>query len=455
VTRYLSRRGWPVAASTLFVTAGLLYFFRWSPVVRHRPSLWVMPSDVWVTYGAAANLAHGHLASIYGGGFLAFPGFLYVLSPLGALAGRFHTTFVQITSHGRPFTGNNVVTSPGTPTILYDGLVNKGDLYAVHQGVFALLAPFMLLVSCTAVFALDAMAEFLEVVRWRRAVLACVEAVLLWGLVVVVGHPEDALAVALATWALLWAFEEKWTGAGWLFGAALAVQPLVVVVFPLLLVRGGTRRTLGLLVRAAVPALVVIVGPLVADSHGTLHALLDQPTYPNKPGLFRTVWTPLAPHLGGHGADETVGGGPVRLFALAVAAGIGWLSLRWRHRPEMILWAAALALSLRVYTESVMAPYYVWPGLAVGVAVACRAVNWRFWLAVAAAVATTVVGQWQLETYLWWSLQMVGVTVVLFAGARPVDPVPEQTVAARRRPADSARRKQGRGGSNRRKPARR
>ena len=114
--------------------------------------------------------------------------------------------------------------------------------------------------------------------------------------------------------------------------------------------------------------------------------LVDQPTYPNIPADFKTLWAPLAPHLGGHGAAETVGGGPVRLIALALAGGIGWFSLRWRQRPEMIVWAAALALALRVYTESVMTAYYTWPALALGVVIACRATTWRFWAAVAAAV---------------------------------------------------------------------
>jgi hypothetical protein len=453
ISRYFTRRGWPIAASALFVTAGLLYIFRWSPLVWHRRSLWVMPSDIWTTYGAASAAAHGHFASIYGGGNLAFPGFLAVLAPLGALAGRFHTTYVQVTSNGHPFTGTNVYTSSGTPTVLYDGLVNRGNLYAVHQGVFMLLAPFMLLVSCTAVFAFDAMAEFLEVVRWRRAVLAGVEVVLLWGLVVVAGHPEDALAVALATWALLWAFEDRWTGTGWLFGVALAIQPLVIVVFPILLVLGGRQRTIGLLIRGAIPVVAVVVGPLVADAHDTLHALVDQPTFPNLPADFKTLWTPLAPHLGGHGSSETLGGGPIRLVALALAAGIGWFSLRWRQRPEMIIWAAALALALRVYTESVMTAYYTWPALALGVVIACRAATWRFWAAVSAALVTTVIGQWHIDNYVWWAVQVIGVTVVLAAAAQPRAPETAPPEPARRRPPVGSR--PSGGSTKKRQPARR
>ena len=459
IERYVVRRGWTLAASTAFVVCGLLYFFRWSPVERHRPSLWVMPSDIWTTYGASSAAVHGHLASIYGTGFLAFPGFLLVLAPLAAFSGRFDTTFVQVTSHGHPFTGTNVVVDPGTPTVLYDGMMRGGDLYAVHQGVFVLLSVYILVVSCTALFAFDALAEELEVVRWRRAVLSGVEAALLWSVVVVAGHPEDVLAVALAAWALLWAFRGRWTGAGWLFGAAVAVQPLVIVVLPLLLALGGRGRALGLVVRAAVPAAAVALVALVADPHDTIQALVDQPTYPKVAGNYRTIWTPLAPHVAG-GNGDAVGGGPVRLVALALAAALGWWSLRWRQRHEMIVWAAALALALRVYTESVMTAYYSWPALAVGVVIAGRASTRRFVVALVAALAALVVGQWTLNPYLWWSVQVVCVTVVLVAAASPREP--EATAA----PSRDTRRRAGRAGapadrrgsatgSTKRRPARR
>jgi hypothetical protein len=128
----------------------------------------------------------------------------------------------------------------------------------------------------------------------------------------------------------------------------------------------------------------VAVGPLVADPHDVVHALVDQPTFPNIPVNYKTPWTPLAPHLSGTGSNETVGGGPVRLLALILAAGIGWWSLRWQQRHEMIVWGAVLALALRVSTESVMTAYYTWPALAVGVLIAARASTRCFVIALVA-----------------------------------------------------------------------
>lgn len=434
IEQYVVRRSGPIAVSVVFIVLGLLYAFRWSAVVRHRPSLWIMPSDLWTTYGSASAAVHGHFASIYGSGFLAFPGFLLVLAPVAALSGRFDTAYVQIMSHGHPFTGTNVLTSPGTPTLLVDGVAHSGDFYAVHQGVFFLLMTYVLVLSCTALFAFDALAAELGVVGWRRAVLAVAEGALLW-VVVMGGHPEDALSVALATWGLLWAFRRRWTGAGWLFGVAVAVQPLVIVVFPLLLALGGRGRVLGLVVRGAVPAAVVIIGPLAADAHDTLHALVEQPTFPNVRSNFRTAWMPLAPYLNGSGQEKTVGGGPVRVLALALAAGLGWWSVRWRDRHQLIAWAVALALALRVYTESVMTAYYSWPALALGLVVACRARPWRFMVALGASAVALVVGQWQIADLLWWAVQVVAVTVVLVATASPMAPEPPEGRDARRGPS--------------------
>ena len=103
----------------------------------------------------------------------------------------------------------------------------------------------------------------------------------------------------------------------------------------------------------------------------------------------------------------------------------------------MIVWAAALALALRTYTESVMTPYYVWPALAVGVIVAARADLVRFAAGVTIAVLATVVGQWQLSEFPWWALQVVGITALLAVAARPhLTPAPAepaQPVAAQRR----------------------
>ena len=111
------------------------------------------------------------------------------------------------------------------------------------------------------------------------------------------------------------------------------------------------------------------------------------------------------------------------LIGLAVV--LGWWSTRWRDRPEMLVWAIALALALRTYTESVLTSYYGWPALAVGLVIASRAPARRFGIAIGVAIATTIVAEWHLSVYGWWLLQVAGITGLLLLALRP-EPVEEQ-----------------------------
>jgi hypothetical protein len=447
VVERLSRRGWPIVVSVAFVCLGLAYFFRWGPIVRHTPSLWLSPGDLWTTYRASSDLAHGHFGAIYSPklGFLAFPGILIALAPLGSLNNVLSTAVVEIKKNGHLLAHPVTILTNGTPFLITDPETSGVKEYVVHPQAFVAVAPFVLLLSCVALFAFDALAERLHVSRSRRAVLCVAEAVVLWNVTVLWGHPEDALAVALAVYALIFAMDARFTGAGWLFGVAVAVQPLVIVMFPILLVMGGKSRALGFVVRTIVPAAVITVAPLVSDVHTTVHALVTEPTFPNDGNNHQTPWTFLAPKLGGHGANATVGGGPGRVLVLALAAVLGWWTTRWRQRPEMIAWAVALALALRAYTESVTTAYYVWPALAVGLVVAARGSSRRFAIAIASAVATTIFAQWRLGVFPWWVIDVAGVTVLLVAAVRlePIDPSeqPMEPVPAR------APRTQGRTGS--------
>ena len=441
----LSRRIWPIFTAVVFVALGSAYFFRWAPVIRHTPSSWISPGDLWDTYGAAIALAHGHLNAVYTAksGFLAPPGFLLALLPLAAANNALGTTFIELGKNqqalGQPLT----LKASGSP-ILTSGSANfHGHEYFVHPQAFVILGPLVLALACLSLFAFDALAERLEVSRHRRVVLTLAEAVVLWNVTVFWGHPEDAVAVALAGYALLFALDERFTGAGWLFGAAVAVQPLVIVVFPILVVMAGMKRALGFTLRTIIPAAAVTIAPLASEFHGTVHNLVNQPTYPNNKNDHQTPWTFLAPKLGGRGVDAAVGGGPVRIVVLALAAGIGWWVQRWRERPEMIVWSVALALALRTYTESVTTAYYMWPALAVALVVAARGSRWRFGIAIAIAIAVTVVAQWNLSLWPWWLLNVVGVTGVLVAAAWPE---PVNPPAARAGPVRTPK-SSGRGGS--------
>lgn len=374
----------------------MAYFFSWGPTAQHLP-IWETPGDLWDTYAAVNALVHGQFGAIYApiNAFYAFPGILLVFAPVAALSNALGLSADVFPSHG-----------------------------FAHPQAFLLLGPYEVLLSLIALFACDALAERLGVDWRRRGVLALAEGAVLFNISVLWGHPEDAVAIGLAIYSLVAAIDGHFPRAGWLLGVAVAAQPLVVVALPILLVLGGRKQAPGLIVRGALPAVILAIAPLVSNAHATLHAQLDQPfTYPRIFTNHATPWTFLAPKLGGSGINAMFGGGPVRTFSLLLACAVGLWALRWRDRPEMLIWAFALALALRCYTESVMTDYYLWPVLAVALVVAARCSNARFAITIIAAIVTTVTAQWHYSWLPWWLLDMGGITVVLAAAARPA-PVP-------------------------------
>jgi len=439
----LQRRASPLFVTLLFFAFGLLYFFRWGPVVQHVPSTWLAVDDLWSTFNGSVAFVHGKFASVYsiGTGVTSFPGILIALAPVAALSGTFHTSLVEVEKNHHLVAHPQVFQFTGSTTPHGYLLTFGQEQLAPHPQVFQLLAPYELLLSAVALFAFDALAERLGVSGTRRIVLGLAEAALLWNVSVLWGHPEDALALAFGVYALIFATDGRFTGAGWLFGAALAFQPLVIVILPILLAMGGKDRALRLVVRGILPSVAVTVPPLAGAFHDTVHALTTQASYPSRG--HPTPWIFLAPKLPKQpGVLPAVGGGPGRAIPVVAAIALGWWARRWRAKPEMLVWAVALALALRCYTESVMDSYYMWPTLAVGLVAAARCSVWRFRFAIAAALFTTVAAQWHLGEFAWWAIDTVGITAVLVASARP-EPAPALAPAPTK-----AERLPGRGQSN-------
>ena len=64
------------------------------------------------------------------------------------------------------------------------------------------------------------------------------------------GHPEDAVAVAFLLYACLAASDKRWAKSAWLFGAAVAFQPFVLLALAPLYFPAGLRRLPSLLAPA-------------------------------------------------------------------------------------------------------------------------------------------------------------------------------------------------------------
>jgi hypothetical protein len=361
----------------------------WGPhLVGNRA--WQLPDDLWGTLLAAQRLLHLDLGGLYTRptGLVAPPGAAMILVPVVAL-----------------------IDAAGL------GLASPG-VHNSHPGSWLVAGPYETILSATALFAADAVAERLGVSRPKRALLAAVEAVALWNVSVEWGHPEDTVAVALLLYGVLALAESRTGRSAWLVGAAAAVQPLVLLALPLIVVVLEPRRLAGYLTKVAAPGAVVIGAALAANWRATLNSVVEQPNWPAVD--HATPWTALAPHMG-HGA---VAAGPARAVSVMLACGLAVvLQRRWRWGEhigdwptaalEELLWWTAVALALRCVFESVMVAYYLWPVLAVSLVASVR--RWSRLLSTAIlASGITFVSQvsWHGH-WAWWSVMVAGLILTL------------------------------------------
>jgi hypothetical protein len=406
----VSRRLFPLLATIGLSILGMAGTI-WGPHF-YGATAWALPDDLWATLTAAQRLLHGDLGGLYTPptNLVSFPGAAIILVPIVAL----------IDAVGLP------ITIPGPQGANHD--------------VWLLAGFYQVAISAVVLFAADAIAEHLGVSRPKRAVLAAASATALWNVTVPWGHPEDAVATGQRL-AILALYRSRTARAGWLIGAAVAVQPLVLLAVPILVAVIEPRRIVGFLARSAAPAALLLAAAAAANWHATITAVTKQPNYPTVD--HPTPWLFLAPHL----SPTTVAAGPARTLAIVVACGCAVaVGLRWRagrrDRAEPsagwtpdelreIVWWTGVALALRCVFESVMVAYYPWPPLAVALIVAAR--TWpRLLIAGASATTLSFVTQdaWR-NTWGWYAMVVAGLGVALWAGApwptrrAPAQPLPE------------------------------
>jgi len=406
-----ARRLFPLLATVVMTAVGMAGTI-WGPRYYGKTA-WALPDDLWGTLIAAQRLAHLNLAGLYTlpTQLVSLPGAAVILVPAIAVI---DVTGLQLTA----------VPADHGP----------------YPGVWLFAGPYEVAISAVALFAADAIAERLGVTRPKRFILAAAGATALWSVTVRWGHPEDAVAVGLLLYAILALAGSRTSRSAWLAGAAVAVQPLVLLAFPLLAAVAEPRRLAGYLARAAAPSVLLLAAAAAANWTATVHAVTSQP---NSPSVDHpTPWIYLAPHIPG----DQVAAGPARILAIVAACGCALVvARRWRAarplrplRPlwpdgrrgdemlEELLWWTAVALALRSAFEPVMVSYYLWPPLAVALATAAR--DWSRLLPTGCvAVALTFFSQIQWHNpWSWWTPMVAGLALALFfarPGARAVTQV--------------------------------
>jgi hypothetical protein len=401
------RRRVPSAVAGLLFVLGLAFTFFWDPVVHHS-STWFAQGDLWGTYRAAQYVAWGYLGGVYNQdtGMVTFPGIAVVLAPVAMLGGSLHLS----------------ASSPG--------------FILARPTAALLLVPVDLALGATVLFASDAVAEELRIDSKRRRALCIVVGVLTFATVAVWGHPEDAVAMAFALYAMIAVLRGNWSRAGWLFGIGVAFQPLIALVLPLFLASSPRGGRLLFAIRCSVISVFLVVVSYLGNPSGTYRALLKQPT----PPLFNhaTPWVDLAPRVRLTGASASVAedvtssgrghlhaavitmrpllqvsAGPGRTIYLVLAVVLALYVWRRPQDPIRLIWMAGFILAARCFFEAVMTPYYLTPPLIVLLVLVGRGSARRFRVAVGVAVGISWFAYWHLNPWVWWLPVVAGLMVIL------------------------------------------
>ena len=411
-----ARRLFPLLATVVMTAIGMAGTI-WGPRYYGKTA-WALPDDLWGTLIAAQRIAHLQLSGIY----------------------TFPTQLVSLP-------GAALILVPAIAVIEATGLqLAVPHAHGAYPSLWLFAGPYQVAISAVTLFAADAIAERLGATRPKRFLLAAAGATAMWSVTIRWGHPEDAVAVGLLLYAVLALADAKTSRSAWLAGAAVAVQPLVLLAFPLLAAVVEPRRLAGYLARAAAPSAVLLAVAAAANWTATVHAVTSQPNSPlvDHP----TPWLSLYPRLPG----DQVAAGPARILAIVVACGCALVvgrrfrAARTRRPPGRwdqralaeLLWWAALTLALRSVFEPVMVSYYVWPPLAVALAAAARYWSRLFPTGVVAVVLTFFSQISWRNPWAWWTPMVIALALALFfarvplgAGAAPqVLPEPGEQFAA-------------------------
>jgi hypothetical protein len=181
--------------------------------------------------------------------------------------------------------------------------------------------------SASCLLAANTTAEKLGVSRGRRIGLLGAEALVALPVVALWGHPEDLVATGRATYALLAGRRNRWNAAGWLWGAAIACQPLDLVMFPIALAVTPAGRRFRTWVLTVIPAAALMAGPLLTQWGLTTRSLLHQANDP----LINHATPCIVVSARVDANAVTTGPGRVVTFVLSV--GLGVLALR--RRPSL------------------------------------------------------------------------------------------------------------------------
>ena len=430
VTR--SRTGALVVA-TLVVLAGIAYFFFYDPVFLHSAT-WADPSDLWGIFRGAHYVGWGFLGGAYNQEtmMVTFPGIAVVLAPVAMLSDTLHLSSLI------------------------------GPFVYPHPTAALLLVPVTMVLAATVVVAADALAFELGVSPGRRLVVSVLVGAMAWAAAIIWGHPEDALVMTFACYAMVAVQRPQWRRAGWLFGIAIAFQPLIALAVPIFVASSPRGRRLIFAVRCSVLSAFLVGVAFAGNPSGAYRALVKQPTPPQL--NHATPWVSLAPHvmMPGSGAIDAgvqrsalgifstvtadghtlleVAAGPGRTLYIVLALLAGLYVWRRPQDPVRLLWLAGVVLGARCFFEAVMTPYYLTPPLIVLLVLAARRGTGRFTASVVVAAGISWFAYWHLAPWVWWPPIAGGMSVGMALSRPPAPQAEDDGDEERTAPIESSER---------------
>jgi hypothetical protein len=366
----------------------MAFSLSWHTLVHDGHGGLMSPHDLWSLAGSSSMILHGRFGDIYvrHGALTSPPALEVALVPVTAL-------------------GELLGLSPRLP--------GTGE----PLSMWLVLGPAAVLMASTVLFALDAVARQWRFSEQSRLVLALVGAFGVANVVGWWGHPEDCVSVAFAVWAALAVDRFGTAGArraGWLLGFGVAFQPLALLAVVPVLARLNWRDAGRQVWRIALPSLLFLLPPLLAETHRTLFVMVRQPFEPAYISL--TPLTPLATHL----APGLDGGGFTRLAAIVVSAAVALVVCRRYPGLDVVLASSAFAFFVRILLETEMNWYYVWPVPALCLLLALRRSRFRFTVCAAALASSVLLGDRRVHGIaLWWPALMATAVVMLLSAAPP------------------------------------
>ena len=328
----LTWRGWRFAAAVAAAVFALSMICSFLLPQWLGDKSWVLSPDYWQTISSAQWVSQGAAGTVYQANafYTALPGYLLLLAPVVAL-------------------GNHLGLVVGFPRPL------------PYPSMWILVGPFSFVTGATFILGVDYLCDSLNIgTARRRAILATSGPVVGVVTLVIGGHPEDLLALALSCFAFGFLLRGRPGPAAWMLAAAILMQTWAGLLLPTFVMAIPPGMRLRSAARAAGPPAALGALLLALDFKHASRELLKQPMMnlgQHLPWWQMASRMPVA--VNGH-VIQAVVGSTSRLGAVLVALAVGLLSLRAR-KPETLIAAAGLALAARGIFETEFWPYYLAP----------------------------------------------------------------------------------------------